>query len=153
MAEIYGLMLCEQKTAMRKVDPEAQPFLCAHLAEKRKESVREQSGSAYEALFRLYDAYAGEAPLPRIRYARNGKPFFEGDGPFFSLSHTAGMSIACLSPSNEVGVDIESLRAAMENGKADAYRALAVRMFFREELEALRAAASDEAYLSSFLAV
>ena len=138
---------------MRKIEEKDQPFLSAHLFEKRNAELHRQSSSAYEALFRLHGEMLGDAPVRRILYQMSGKPYFEGGYPYFSLSHTEGMSLAVMSLSFEVGADIESLQAAREKGKASAYRALAERMFFREELETLSVAATDEEFLSAFLSV
>lgn len=151
MDKHYKLMFCSQDTAMRPLSPEKQPFLHAHLEEKKNAVLREQSFGAYEALFRLCDECAVKE-VPRIVYADSGKPYFEGGYPFFSLSHTEGVSLACLSLSCDVGVDIESLRAAQEKEKAAAYRALADRMFYAEEREAL-SEASDDVFLRAFLSI
>lgn len=152
MDSLHELLLCDQQTAMREISSEKQPDLCARLATKRNATLHRQSCSAYEALFRLYEGHT-DLPMPRICYRKNGKPYFEGNVPHFSLSHTDGMSLACLSFKHEIGADIESFRRAQENGKADAYRALAVRMFFRKELDALSKSLTDDEFLIAFLSI
>lgn len=152
MESLYECLLCDQGIPMRTVSSEKQPDLCAHLEAKRNAILHGQSCGAYEALFRLYERYT-DVPMPRICYRENGKPYFEGNLPYFSLSHTDGMSLACLSFTHEIGADIESVIRAQECGKADAYRALAVRMFFSEELDALSQFLTDDEFLLAFLSV
>ena len=47
--------------------------------------------------------------LSTIKVTESGKPFFEGENVFFSLSHTDQYAAALLSRTNQVGVDIEGV--------------------------------------------
>lgn len=64
-----------------------------------------QSRIAHDLLFSLGIVKNGE----KIIKGRFGKPYIEGSGTFFNISHTDG-AIAIAVSDAEVGVDIQSLR-------------------------------------------
>lgn len=64
-------------------------------------------GAGRELLSELYRAETGEA-LPPIRVAAGGKPYFEGSGWHFSISHTRRHAFCVLSE-RPVGIDAEEL--------------------------------------------
>lgn len=54
--------------------------------------------------------YCPGAPLPELRTAPGGKPYFSGGPPFFSISH-AGSIALCAFSRGAVGVDVEAVSA------------------------------------------
>lgn len=49
-----------------------------------------------------------DQPLPALAEGPSGKPYFSGDGPAFSLSHTGGLAV-CAFASSALGVDVEEI--------------------------------------------
>ena len=58
-------------------------------------------------LAELYFQKTGQA-LPPIRVAQRGKPYFEGSGLHFSISHT-GRHVFCVLAERPVGIDAEEM--------------------------------------------
>ncbi len=55
------------------------------------------------AKYALFDAFGLKSPL---LYTKNGKPYFDADGVFVSISHSGGRCLAAVSD-REVGADIQ----------------------------------------------
>lgn len=53
----------------------------------------------------LYLAHAG-SPMPPIRLADRGKPYFEGDPVYFSITHTKN-HVFCALSDRPIGIDAE----------------------------------------------
>lgn len=62
-----------------------------------------------ELLARMVD------PLPEICVTERGKPYFEDNGPHFSISHTNKHVFCCVSPRN-VGIDAEEMDRKVGDG-------------------------------------
>lgn len=60
-----------------------------------------------ELLRRLYEAYTGR-PLPAILVTERGKPYFERDPLYFSISHTPS-HVFCALSERPVGIDAEEM--------------------------------------------
>ena len=74
----------------------------------RKEKQSAQSKFARLLLKKLYKDFSALA-MPNIKKGELGKPYFEGEGPHFSISHQAGAVAVIVSDEAEVGIDIQSL--------------------------------------------
>lgn len=49
--------------------------------------------------------------LDHLIYNSNQKPFFKSNKPFFNISHTEDIVVCAITDVNEIGIDIEQLRA------------------------------------------
>ena len=86
------------------------------------------SGDKREELFQYLTSLFGP-----VQKGPHGKPYFSGQEPpavFFSLSHTQGCEVLCLSD-NEIGVDCESTTARA--GIGGRFLDIAGRWFTRDE--------------------
>ena len=74
-----------------------------------------QPGSAHAAgrrlLEELYTAHFG-APMPPVLLTDRGKPYFEGDPVYFSITHTKKHAFCALSD-RPIGIDAEELDRAI----------------------------------------
>jgi 4'-phosphopantetheinyl transferase len=48
--------------------------------------------------------------LKKMALTSYGKPFISADGPFFNIAHSNNLIVGAISPTSEVGIDIEYLR-------------------------------------------
>jgi len=70
----------------------------------RQQSRTEESFCAAALLLDTL-ALCGEKPSA-VRRGEFGKPFFDGNGPAFSLSHDGGIAVCAISFGGEVGIDV-----------------------------------------------
>jgi len=86
--------------------PPFQGELAEHLRGRRGR-VLHDSCSVWELLYRMLE----EAGLPpgTVAFTETGKPYFEGSGVFFSLSHSKDVCAAAVAD-RPVGVDVEICR-------------------------------------------
>ncbi len=90
-------------------------------------------------LRRLLAGYVGIAPedVP-FRYGSFDKPFLDGPGPWFNLSHSGGVALYAFSSAAEIGVDVEL------DDPAFARERIAERFFSTGEVAALRALPAEQ---------
>ncbi|MDX6720384.1 MAG: 4-phosphopantetheinyl transferase [Solirubrobacteraceae bacterium] len=70
---------------------------------------------AHGALRTILGGRIGVAPQAvRYAYGEHGKPRLAGEGPHFSLSHSATFALVAVSAERAVGVDVEDLRPVPE---------------------------------------
>lgn len=81
----------------------------------------------------LLGATLGEPPAAlRFRYGKRGKPSLDGHDLRFNLSHSYGRAAYVLSPTREVGIDLERIRPVERAER------IAERLFSAHERDALR---------------
>lgn len=99
-------------------------------------SPREQHDAEHFAAYALLKKGLEQLGLPpmKVLYTENGKPYFEGDSIYFSLSHTRGIAVCAISDA-PVGVDIEEIRPK----KIESIKRIAARMFAEREQKHLEA--------------
>ncbi len=94
------------------------------------------------ALRALLAGITGEKPAAiRVESGKNGKPFVAGSesrSPHFSLSHTKGMGLVCISEAESIGVDVEFMNTDFP------FREIAGSHFSADENAALQALPEDE---------
>jgi 4'-phosphopantetheinyl transferase len=92
-------------------------------------------------------AYIGTAPdAVAFRFGDKGKPFLDGPGPQFNLSHSAAQGLIAVAPV-PVGVDVECIRTVRDA------RAIAERFFSPAERTALATipdSGLDEAFFTAW---
>ena len=82
----------------------------------------------------LLGRYLDQPPAAvRFEYGPQGKPRLAGPGPWFNISHSAGVALFGFSSRAELGVDIELERVEVEHER------LAQRFFSPSEVEAVQA--------------
>ena len=93
-------------------------------------SPKEQHDAEHFAAYALLKKGLEQLGLPpmQVLYTENGKPYFEGDPIFFSLSHTRGIAVCAISDA-PIGVDIEEIRPK----KIESLKRIAARMFNEKE--------------------
>jgi phosphopantetheine--protein transferase-like protein len=91
---------------------------------------KEQHDAEHFAAYALLERGLNELGFPplRVLYTENGKPYFEGNPLYFSLSHTEGIAVCAISDA-PVGVDIERIRAK----KIESIKRIAARLFNEKE--------------------
>jgi len=91
--------------------PRLSPFRAEKVLRLRDKMQQRRSIGAALLLDRAFAAYMPSVPRP-VTYSvsENGKPYLEGGGLFFSLSHSGGCSLCAVSDA-EIGADIEKIRA------------------------------------------
>lgn len=57
-------------------------------------------------LRRLYQEFTGQGEMPPVRVSNSGKPYFEGDPVYFSISHTKRHAFCAVSI-RPIGIDAE----------------------------------------------
>ena len=110
----------------------------------RFESDRRRFASAHGQVRLILGALLGIEPAALV-FEQNpyGKPFVPDCPVRFNLSHSSGMGLLAVTLGQEVGVDIEVIRAQTD------YALIAGRFFSREEQQALQSL-PDELRLSGF---
>lgn len=87
--------------------PDFGPAFEMHIAAKKHPFVRSASLTAWNLLARILKQL-GFSTLPRVNFARSGKPFFPDAPLYFSISHSANMSAVLVSDA-PCAVDIERI--------------------------------------------
>ena len=94
----------------------------AHIKAYKNAAVRRASCSAWGLLWQMVSELpegTGRCEIPEgtgagrprtVRFGKNGKPYFEGDPLYFSISHSKEICAAAISD-RPVGVDAEACRA------------------------------------------
>ena len=96
------------------------------------------------ALRHILGAYTGaEARGLEFRHGPRGKPYLEGDGPAFNLSHSGKLALIGVAHT-ELGVDVEKVR------RLESLSQIAQRHFADAEYSALSALADEERELAFY---
>ncbi len=99
---------------------------------------------SHGATRRILAGYLGCAPKDvALRHGPRGKPYIDGDGPSFNLSHSGDLALVALA-SNELGVDVEKVR------RLESLRQIAQRHFSDAEYAALKALDEGEQELAFY---
>ena len=88
---------------------------------------------SHAATRRILAGYLGCSPQEvALRHGPRGKPYIDGEGPRFNLSHSGDLALVAVA-SNELGVDVEKVR------RLESLRQIAQRHFSDVEYAALEA--------------
>ena len=118
----------------------------ARTAAMRLARIRDRYVVGRGLLRTLLSHYVGVRPQDlEFAYGEHGKPYLEGVGPWFNLSHSRDVALFAFSSGAEVGVDVE-----LEHRRVEPLR-IAQRFFSEVEVAALRSL-PDASRARAFLA-
>lgn len=80
-------------------------------------------------LRRLYQEFTGQGEMPPVRVSNSGKPYFEGNPVYFSISHTKRHAFCAVS-SHPIGIDAEEADRNIDLRLADKILSPAERIHF-----------------------